>query len=320
MSVVDQLLRELEENPEKAKRFIDKIAELYPEIKLSTQLMALNEKMNSLLEEQVKIWKEIRELKEEQVRLREETTKIWKEIEAIKQEQVKIWQEIRELKEGQQKIWQEIKAIKEEQVRLREEVAKIWQQIEALKQEQVKLREETTKIWQQIEALKKEQVRLREDFNEMLATIKQLQSQYSSLDKKVDRIYEGITASLMYVFGELSKFAGLTFEEFVRKFLTDRMRRSGEIPEDKELRPAELDGEEVDIFLEDPLIVGEVTAHAESEEEINKLIRKAKKAREIYGKEPRKILIVETARKDVARRLRSLADREGVELIIGKEY
>lgn len=33
----------------------------------------------------------------------------------------------------------------------------------------------------------------------------------------------------------------MTFEEFVRKFLNDRMRRSGEIPKDKELRPAMID-------------------------------------------------------------------------------
>jgi nucleotide-binding universal stress UspA family protein len=122
----------------------------------------------------------------------------------------------------------------------------------------------------------------------------------------------------MYVFGELSQYAGMTFEEFVRKFLTDRMRRAGEIPADRELKPAVIEGEEIDAFLEDPLIVVEITAHAKSPEKIEKLLRKAEKIREAYGREPRKILIVQTADKDVAKELRRIAEREDVELIIGR--
>jgi len=244
MSLVEELVRELEHNPEKARKLLEKIIELYPELSLSLQMRELVEQMRTLAEEQTK-------------------------------------------------IWQEIKAIKEEQ----------------------------TKIWQSIEELKREQTKLREDFNEMLATIKDMQIQQRRLERRMDRIYEGLSASIMYAFGELSRFAGMTFEEFVRRFLTDRMRRAGEIPKDKELRSIVIEGEEIDLFLEDPLIVGEVTAHAKSaEEEMEKLLRKVKRIRELYGKEPRKLLIVETASKVVSRKLEDLAEEEGVELIIGRVY
>ena len=258
MSLVEELVRELEHNPEKARKLLEKIIELYPELSLSLQMRELVEQMRTLAEEQTKIWQSIEELKREQT-----------------------------------KIWQEIKAIKEEQ----------------------------TKIWQSIEELKREQTKLREDFNEMLATIKDMQIQQRRLERRMDRIYEGLSASIMYAFGELSRFAGMTFEEFVRRFLTDRMRRAGEIPKDKELRSIVIEGEEIDLFLEDPLIVGEVTAHAKSaEEEMEKLLRKVKRIRELYGKEPRKLLIVETASKVVSRKLEDLAEEEGVELIIGRVY
>ena len=106
----------------------------------------------------------------------------------------------------------------------------------------------------------------------------------------------------------------------MRKILTASMRKLGEIPKDAELRSETIDGEQVDLFLEDPLIVGEVTAHAESEEELAKLLRKAEKARSLYRREPRKILVVQTSPKNVAKRLRELAKEKGVELVIGREY
>ncbi|ACB07146.1 hypothetical protein [Candidatus Korarchaeum cryptofilum] len=269
MSLVDELIKELESDPEKAKKLLEKMAELYSELSFSLQIRKLAEKMSLMVEEQTKIWQEI--------------SKIWQEIKAIKEEQTKIWQEI-------SKIWQEIKAIKEEQTKIWQEISKIWQEIKAIKEEQ-------TKIWQEIKELKIGQNRL---------------------ERKIDHIYEGLSASIMYVFGELSQYAGMTFEEFVRKFLTDRMRRAGEIPTDRELKPAVIEGEEIDAFLEDPLIVVEITAHAKSPEKIEKLLRKAEKIREAYGREPRKILIVQTADKDVAKELRRIAEREDVELIIGR--
>ncbi|MEM2219353.1 MAG: hypothetical protein QXV05_01205 [Candidatus Korarchaeum sp.] len=189
-------------------------------------------------------------------------------------------------------------------------------QIATLVEEQAKLREdfnrEVTRIWEEIRGIKEEQART-------WRAIEELQRSILGLDRKVDQMYEGLRSSMMYVFGEMRKFAGLTFEEFVRVFLTDMMRRSGEVPQDRELRSEEVEGEQIDLFLEEPLIVGETTMHAESDEEIDKLLRKAKIVAEKFGREPRKVLVVETAPKEIARVLRRRAQESGVELILGRE-
>jgi len=201
----------------------------------------------------------------------------------------------------------QINRLVEQMSRLAQEQTKIWEEIKAIK-------EDIARIWEEIRALKEEQVRLRHDFNEMLTEIREMRARQDRFERELARIGE----SMMYGFSQLSRFAGVTFEQFVRTLLTDLFRKFREIPEDAELRSARIDGEEVDIFLEDPLVVGEVTAHAEPDE-LDKLLRKARRAEEIYGRKARLILVAETADARIARELRERAKEEGVELIIGKE-
>jgi hypothetical protein len=117
--------------------------------------------------------------------------------------------------------------------------------------------------------------RLREDFNRMLEVIKHLQEGQARLEKRIT----SLESAMISGFGEISKFAGLTFEEFVRKFLTASLRKSGEIPGDAELTKGFIYGEEINLFLEDPLIAGEATGYAESPDEITKLLRKIELAK-----------------------------------------
>jgi hypothetical protein len=196
----------------------------------------------------------------------------------------------------------------------------------------VKLREDMNKLREDMmlgfkrhdEILEKhaqEIVKLRESFNRMLSVIAQVQEEQRRLREGYERLERGLRSlegGMLKGFAEMSKFAGITFEEFVRSFLTEALRSSGEIPEGAELRRAVVDGEEINIFLEDPLIVGEVTASAESVDEIMKLLRKAELARAKYSREPKMMMIALTAKRDVAREMERVAEERGVKLVIGK--
>ena len=195
------------------------------------------------------ILKRLDNLSEEQIKLREEQTKIW--------------QEIRGLREEQTKIWKEIQGLREEQVSLRKEQTKIWEEIRGLREGQLKLMEEHAKIWKEIAGIKaeqtslrEEQIKLREDFNRMLKVVEELQKGHRRLERSFKRLEDRLDSlrdAMIGGLGEVSKFAELTFEEFVRRFLTAQLRSSGELAEDAELKKTIIDGEEINIFSEETL-------------------------------------------------------------------
>ncbi|MBS7634894.1 hypothetical protein KEJ34_05295 [Candidatus Bathyarchaeota archaeon] len=222
---------------------------------------------------------------------------------------------------GLLEILKRLDNLAEEQVKLREEQVKLTEEQVRLSKEQVRLREEQTKIWKEIDMLREEQIRLREDFNRMLEVIKQLQEGQIRMEKRVyslEKRFNSLEAAMISGFGELSKFAGLTFEEFVRKFLTAGMRKSGDIPEYAELVRGFVNGEEINLFLEEPLIVGEATSYAETADEILKLLRKVEVARAKYFREPRKILVILSAKREASEEIRKIAEEKSIEVIIGK--
>ena len=117
----------------------------------------------------------------------------------------------------------------------------------------------------------------------------------------------------------MSFFAGVAFERFLQRFLTKQLRAQGVLPAGKRITMSSVGGEEVDLFCDEPLLVGEVTAHAETQEEVDKLLRKVQIVEKTYGRPVQiKILIVLTAERKVARRLRRLCKEKGIDLVIGR--
>ena len=228
-----------------------------------------------------------------------------------------------------QKILERLEKAEEERAQIRREQTKIWEEVRGLREdfnkmreEQVRFREEQTKIWEEISELREEQVRLREDFNKMLARVERLEEGHIELRKghsRLEMAFKRLEGSMLVGFDSLRKFAGVTFEEFVRAMLSGSLARMGVLPDGARLERVVLDGEEVNLFYEDPLIVGEVTAHAESSDEVDKLLRKAGVAKEKYGREPMLFLVILTAPQKVAREIRSLAEKHNIDLILGKE-
>jgi predicted nuclease with TOPRIM domain len=181
---------------------------------------------------------------------------------------------------------------------------------------------------EELAKLREDMNKLREDFNKMLSAIVQIQEEqrklcegYERLEERVgslERGLKGLEGGMLKGFADMSKFAGVNFEDFVRSFLTEVLRRSGEIPEGVEIKKAIVDGEEINIFLEDPLIVGEVTAYADSVDEIMKLLRKAELVKSKYSREPKKIMIALNVKRGVVKEIERIAEERGVELMIGR--
>jgi len=226
---------------------------------------------------------------------------------------------------GLSEILKRLDTLSDEQRRLREEQVKTWQELMKLREDMVKGFERHDKI---LERHEQELMKLREDFNKMLEVIRNLQESYFRLEegqrslrqiyKSLESSVESLRNSMLGGFGELCKFAGITFEDFVRKFLTTYLRGLKEIPKGAKLKRAIVDGEEIDLFLEDPLIVGEITSYTGSLEEVSKLLRKAELIKTKYYKEPRKFLIILTAKKDIFKDLKRMSKERGIELLVGK--
>jgi exonuclease VII small subunit len=202
----------------------------------------------------------------------------------------------------------------EELVKLREDFNKMLGTIAQIQEEQRKLRESYVRLERRVESLEVGVAGLEKRVGSLEGGVARLEERVGSLARGL----RGLEGGMLKGFADLSRFAGVNFEDFVRSFLTEVLRRSGEIPEGAEIKKAVVDGEEINIFLEDPLIVGEVTAYADSADEIIKLLRKAELVKSKYSREPGKIMVALNVKRGVVEEIEKIAEERGVELIIGR--
>jgi uncharacterized protein YoxC len=258
-------------------------------------------RLDSIEENIRKIWEEIRGLREGQERLWEGQNRLWEEVKALREGQEKLWdgqnklwEEVKQLREGQNKLWEEVKALREGQ-------EKLWEEVKLLREGQNKLWEGQNRLWEEVKAL-------REGQEKLWASHRRLENYMRS------------------AFGELRTALGVTYEMHAAAYLTMMLYEMGYEKAEVVRKSFVEDGEivEVDLFNEEPLVVGEVTLAVkdvgDAEREVEKVMRRVGLVERVFGRRVfMAVLSVANLYPEAADTLKSLTARNGIRLILGRE-
>jgi hypothetical protein len=173
-------------------------------------------------------------------------------------------------------------------------LSEILKRLEKLEEGQNKIWEEIKKIWEEVRLI-------RIDYNRM---------------RKYIRVG----------FGDLGRALRVTFEDHSASFLEVLLEELGYPDARIERKVLVHDGEavEINMFCEDPLVVGEamisIESTEEAEKEVEKLLKRVEIVEKRYGKRPM-LVVLSVARPapGVSRRLEDLAKRHGIKLVLGEE-
>ena len=191
---------------------------------------------------------------------------------------------------GMLEILKRLDKIEEEIKLLRESQNKTWEEIH-------KIWGEINKTWSEIKQLHEEQKRLSEEQRKLRATLE-----------------------------TLSKALGATFEHYAIGFVKLMLEDLGYPQAQVDRKTLYYNSKiyEINIFCEDPLIVGEAAIYLgsieEADKELHKLIEKIEIAKKVYGKKPMiKILAIANAPSNVINHLKRKALEKGIKLAYGRE-
>jgi uncharacterized protein YoxC len=226
---------------------------------------------------------------------------ILKRLDSIEENIRKIWEEIRGLREGQERLsegqnrlWEEVKALREGQ-------EKLWEEVKLLREGQNKLWEGQNRLWEEVKAL-------REGQEKLWASHRRLENYMRS------------------AFGELRTALGVTYEMHAAAYLTMMLYEMGYEKAEVVSKSFVEDGEivEVELFNEEPLVVGEVTLAVkdvgDAEREVEKVMRCVGLVERVFGRRVfMAVLLVANLYPEAADTLKSLAARNGIRLILGRE-
>jgi len=217
---------------------------------------------------------------------------------------------------GYSEILNELKALREEQRRIWVNIEKLWQEVK-------NLREETRSLREDVRTLKEGQEALREGQEKLWEEVRTLKEGQETLREGQERLWKYVKAG----FAELRATLGATFEDYARAFLEVMLEEMGypgaRVTRGYLLRDREV--VEVDMLCENPLVVGEATSRIQSieeaEREVDKLTERVRLAEEKYGRKPvLAVLAVGSAPPEVLDRLKSLAEKNGFKLVVGRLY
>jgi len=303
--LAEKLKREFIELLEKDVEFRYTVAGYIGLSEILKRLDRLEEAQRSLLEGQQKLW--------------EGQNKLWDEVRALREEQNKLWDEVRDLREGQSRLWEEVKALREGQTRL-------WEEVKALREGQNRLWDAHNKLWEEVRNLREGQNRLWEEVKALREGQNKLWDAHNRLWEEVRNLREGQDRLRKYMvsgFRGLSRALGVTFEDHAASFLEVMLVEMGYPDARVEKKYLVYGGEvlELNMFCEEPLVVGEATVSVEdAEAEVEKVLRRAKVVEERYGRKPTlTLLCAATCRADAAEHLKELCEKHGIKLILGKE-
>jgi uncharacterized protein YoxC len=219
---------------------------------------------------------------------------ILKRLDSIEENIRKIWEEIRGLREGQEKLW--------------EAQNRLWEEVKALREGQEKLWDGQNKLWEGQNRLWEEVKALREGQEKLWASHRRLENYMRS------------------AFGELRTALGVTYEMHAAAYLTMMLYEMGYEKAEVVSKSFVEDGEivEVDLFNEEPLVVGEVTLAVkdvgDAEREVEKVMRRVGLVERVFGRRVfMAILSVANLYPEAADTLKSFAARNGIRLILGRE-
>jgi len=216
---------------------------------------------------------------------------------------------LRKLSEHDEKfnsILEEIKLLREDQNKLWENQNKLWEEVRAL-------REGQKRLWEEVKALREEQNRLWEGQNRLWESQNRLWKEVKYLRAEVD---------------SFGKAVGRTLEDYTAAFVRVILEDKGYSKEKVNIRKTTIIHDnkivEIDIFNEDPLIVGEVTTYLDTveqaKEEINKILYdKEVVERKFKRKVEMKILAVANVPSNVLEELKKLTKDNEITFIFGRE-
>ncbi len=171
--------------------------------------------------------------------------------------------------------------------------------------------------------------RLEDGQNRLWEEVKALREGQEKLWEGQKRLWEGQERLWKYMrtgFRDLRKALGASFEDYAASFAELMLREIGypEVEVGKKILVHGNNIIEINLFCEDPLLVGETTLNIENarsaEEEIKKVMEKAQIIEEKFGKRPQILMIsVANATQEAMEVLEKTCREHNIRLVLGKE-